>query len=155
MGRKGEEEGRWAGRGPPGEAGSRPGDGTSWLDPGAGRLLGRPDPFTKRRPLGPKGYHRPDDRIRDDVCERIARSGIDAREVEVAVEAGEVTLTGTVESREDKRTLEDVADDVYGVEDVHNRLRLQRSRSTRAPDVAARGPSTAAPRARGRRRRTH
>ncbi len=60
------------------------------------------------------------------MCERIGRSGLDAREVEVAVQAGEVTLTGTVLSRDDKRALEDLADDVFGVEDVHNRLTLTR-----------------------------
>lgn len=159
MARKGEEGGRWTGHGPSGGPGdTRPGDGTGWLDPAhAGRLLGRPDPFARRRSLGPKGYRRPDDRIRDDVCERIARSGIDAREVEVAVEAGEVTLTGTVESRDDKRTLEDVTDDVFGVEDVHNRLRLQRRAPTRerAPRRAAGpnpdepAPATPRPRRRG------
>ncbi len=127
MGRKGEEREGWTGpRQHGGEA--RPGDGVGWVDPGLGTRHGERDPFARRRPLGPKGYRRPDDRIRDEVCERIARSGIDAREVEVAVETGEVTLTGTVGSRDDKRTLEDVADDVFGVEDVHNQLRLQRER---------------------------
>jgi hypothetical protein len=166
MGRKGEEGGRFTGPRPPGEA-RRPGDGPGWLDPDAGRPLGRPDPFSRRPPLGPKGYHRPDERIRDEVCERIARSGIDARDVEVAVEAGEVTLTGTVERRDDKRALEDVADDVFGVEDVHNRIRLRRSRFARPREVAAApaaerppeatAPATPAdptpPRPRGRRRR--
>ena len=161
MGRKGEEGGRWTGHGPPGEAGDRSGDGPGWLDPGAGRLLGRPDPFSRRKHLGSKGYHRPDERIRDDVCERIARSGIDAREVEVAVEAGEVTLTGTVESRDDKRALEDIADDVFGVEDVHNRIRLRRSGLARSreasapertPEPESPSPAAPAPRPRGRRR---
>lgn len=129
MGRKGEDRERWTGRGPAsaGAGGVRPGDGTGWLEPGLGRGHERHDPFTHRRPLGPKGYHRPDERVRDEVCERIARSGLDAREVEVAVKAGEVRLSGTVASREDKRALEDLADDVFGVEDVHNRLRIRRS----------------------------
>jgi hypothetical protein len=127
MARKGEHRERWTGEGaPPAEPGAeRPGDGLGWLDPGlAGRAARHLDPFGRRRFLGPKGYRRPDDRIQDEVCERIARSGIDAREVEVAVQGGEVTLTGTALSREDKRALEDVVDDVFGVEDVHNRLTL-------------------------------
>jgi hypothetical protein len=78
----------------------------------------------KVRPRGPKGYRRSDERIREDVCECIARSGLNAEEVEVKVEGGEVTLTGTVDSRHDKRRLEDMVDDVFGVDDVHNHLRV-------------------------------
>jgi hypothetical protein len=76
---------------------------------------------------GPKGYRRSDDRIRDDVSERIARSWVNADEVEVKVEKGEVTLTGSVERREDKRTLEDIAEDVFGVDEVHNQIRVRRA----------------------------
>ncbi|ABS25918.1 BON domain-containing protein [Anaeromyxobacter sp. Fw109-5] len=75
---------------------------------------------------GPKGYKRSDERIREDVSERIARSNVDADEVEVKVERAEVTLTGFVGSRWDKRMLEDIAEDVFGVDEVHNHLRLRR-----------------------------
>lgn len=74
---------------------------------------------------GPKGFKRSDERIAEDVCERIARSHIDAEQVEVKVKDGEVTLTGFVEARYDKRNLEDIADDVFGVTEVHNQLRVQ------------------------------
>jgi hypothetical protein len=82
---------------------------------------------------GPKGYTRSDERIHEDVCERIARSGVDADEVEVRVEHREVTLTGTVRARQEKWWLEDLADDVFGVEEVHNHLRVAR------PEPGARG----------------
>jgi hypothetical protein len=89
---------------------------------------------------GPKGYKRSDERIREDVCERIARSGIDADEVEVKVDGGDVTLSGTVRSRQEKRWLEDVVDDVFGVDEVHNHLRLRREQERDAahgePDPA-------------------
>lgn len=76
---------------------------------------------------GPKGYRRSDERIREDICDRIAHWGlVDATDVDVRVEDGEVTLTGTVHSRRDKRALEDVVEDVTGVLDVHNRLRVRR-----------------------------
>jgi hypothetical protein len=128
MGRKGEEHDRRAGQGVPaaGPGDRRPGDADSWVDPIAARVS-RLDPFARGHALGPKGYRRPDERIRDEVCERIARSGIDARDVEVGVAQGEVTLSGTALTREDKRALEDVADDVFGVGDVHNRLRLAKA----------------------------
>jgi osmotically-inducible protein OsmY len=73
---------------------------------------------------GPKGYRRSDDRIREDVCECLTRHGeVDASEVDVQVKDGEVTLTGTVPRRQDKRIAEDLAENVSGVKDVHNQLR--------------------------------
>jgi hypothetical protein len=102
-----------------------------WEDRGPLAWLG--DKFreaTGRRGRGPKGYQRSDDRIHDEVCERIARSGIDADEVEVTVKDREVTLSGNVRRRIDKWRLEEVADDVFGVEDVHNGLRVRHASET-------------------------
>jgi hypothetical protein len=82
---------------------------------------------TSRPSRGPKGYTRSDDRIEDEVCERIARSGVDSDDIEVKVEHREVTLTGTVSSRDEKWWLESLVDDVFGVEEVHNRLRVGRA----------------------------
>jgi hypothetical protein len=74
---------------------------------------------------GPQGYQRSDERITEEVCERLTRHGqLDASEIEVQVKNGEVTLEGTVENRRAKRMAEDVAEGVSGVRDVHNRLRL-------------------------------
>ena len=81
-----------------------------------------PGPFTGR---GPKGYQRSDDRIREDVCDRLAQHGqVDAGEIDVQVSDAEVTLTGAVHSREAKRMAEDAADSVQGVREVHNQLRV-------------------------------
>ncbi len=89
---------------------------------GRGRHAGR----------GPRGYQRGDERIREEVCERLAdHPDIDASEMEVAVENGEVTLSGTVEDRWMKRMAEDTADSVSGVRDVHNHLRVQQTSGTR------------------------
>jgi hypothetical protein len=74
---------------------------------------------------GPRGYQRSDDRIKEDVCERMAEHGqLDASDIEVRVASGEVTLEGSVDSRWAKRLAEDLAEDVPGVRDVHNRLRV-------------------------------
>lgn len=79
---------------------------------------------------GPKGYKRTDERIREEVCECIARQGhIDASDVEVKVENGTVILTGTVAQRHHKRVLEQMVERVHGVDDVHNELRLKREES--------------------------
>jgi hypothetical protein len=74
---------------------------------------------------GPKGYKRSDERIKEDVCERLTRDPeVDASEIEVQVKDGEVTLTGTVESRDQKRRAEDVIENVSGVREVNNQLRM-------------------------------
>ena len=75
---------------------------------------------------GPKGYQRADERICDEINERLTAHGlIDASDVECRVQNGEVMLTGFVDSRAAKRAAEDLAEDVYGVRDVHNQLRIR------------------------------
>jgi osmotically-inducible protein OsmY len=74
---------------------------------------------------GPKNYRRSDERIEEEINERLERDPqIDATDIVVTVKDGEVTLSGTVESRRVKRLAEDLVDDVYGVKDVQNRLRM-------------------------------
>lgn len=78
---------------------------------------------------GPKGWQRSDERIRDEVCEALARHpGIDATDIEVQVSGGEVTLAGGVNDRPNKRLAEDIADAVFGVQEVQNQLRVKRER---------------------------
>lgn len=77
--------------------------------------------------VGPKGYVRSSDSLKEQICERLADHGeLDASELEVEVNEREVTLKGTVETREQKRLAERCAESVRGVEDVHNQLRLKR-----------------------------
>jgi osmotically-inducible protein OsmY len=78
------------------------------------------------RGRGPRGYRRSDDRIREDVNDRLTDDPfLDATEIEVAVSACEVTLSGTVDNRFDKRRAEDIAEQVSGVKHVQNNLRVQ------------------------------
>lgn len=75
--------------------------------------------------VGPKGYQRSDERILDDVCERLTRHGqIDAHDIQVNVTSGEVTLSGTVNDRHTKRMVEDITENVRGVKDIHNQLHI-------------------------------
>jgi len=79
------------------------------------------------RYTGPKDYQRADDLIRDDICERLTmHEGIDVSEVSVEVESGVVTLSGMVDDRYEKHLIEDIADDVFGVQDIENHIRVQR-----------------------------
>lgn len=76
---------------------------------------------------GPKGYTRTDERIREDVCERLSwNDEVDATDISVLVDKGEVTLEGSVESRHMKRLAADIAEDVPGVADVHNTIRVRK-----------------------------
>nr|WP_143524105.1 BON domain-containing protein [Xaviernesmea rhizosphaerae] len=82
----------------------------------------------QHRGKGPKGYTRSDDRIRDDLNDRLADDGrLDASDIEVTVSSGEVTLSGTVTSRQDKRYAEDLAEAISGVKHVQNNLRVKSS----------------------------
>jgi len=77
---------------------------------------------------GPKGYRRSDERLKEEVCEQLTDApDIDAVEIEVAVQGGEVTLEGSVPTRNMKRAAEDRAEAVSGVQQVHNRLRVESS----------------------------
>ena len=79
------------------------------------------------RGRGPRGYARPDERIREDVSDRLMDDPyLDASDIEVRVSGREVTLDGTVESRRDKRRAEDIAESVAGVAYVQNNLRVRR-----------------------------
>jgi len=86
------------------------------------------------RGRGPKGYRRSDERIKEDINDRLSEGYLDASDIEVMVINAEVTLTGTVNSRADKRRAEDIAEDVNGVTNVENRIRVKRSDLDRYPE---------------------
>ncbi|NIX76286.1 BON domain-containing protein [Microvirga terricola] len=78
------------------------------------------------RGRGPKGYQRPDARILEDVNDHLTDDPyIDATDIEVSATEGEVTLSGTVASRFEKRHAEDLADSVSGIKHVQNNLRVR------------------------------
>jgi hypothetical protein len=114
---------------------SRGGEMSSY---GAGQYRGR----------GPKGYRRSDERVREDVCECLTEDDfIDATNIEVQVKDCEVTLSGTVNSREEKRRAEDLIDELPGVRDVSNNLRVaneggQREGSQSRPSTMGSSDST-------------
>jgi osmotically-inducible protein OsmY len=94
---------------------------------GGGAFHGQGSYGSRHFGKGPKGYTRADDRIRDDVCERLTYDpDVDASEITVSVSQGEVTLAGEVEDRRSKRRAEDIIEGVPGVRDVHNQLRARK-----------------------------
>lgn len=79
------------------------------------------------RGLGPASYKRPDERIRDDVYERLTDSHIiDARNIMVEVNQGNVTLSGKVTERRMRYAAEDLVADVMGVSNINNQLQVER-----------------------------
>ena len=90
----------------------------------------------KRVFRGPKGYKRSDERIREDVNDHLSQQDhFDPSDIEVSVANGEVTLSGYVQSRHEKFLAEEIADDVSGVTEVHNQIRVRREQT--APGVGA------------------
>ncbi len=127
--------------GPMGSQWQRPGQGyvratgSAWLDRNdpsmrpSGTTLGYGSGASFRG-RGPKGYQRSDERIREDVCECLMDDDhLDASDIEVTVRECEVTLSGAVSSRWEKRRAEDLVEMLSAVQDVHNELRVNRDRS--------------------------
>lgn len=100
----------------PGQAG-RDGD---WRRPS-----GQDRSFESRRGLGPSSYTRSDERIREDLNERLMDDDlVDARNITVEVQNGTVNLSGSVEERWEKHRVEDIADACGGVREVRNNIRV-------------------------------
>lgn len=78
------------------------------------------------RGVGPRGWAPSSARVHDAVCQALAdEPWLDASDILVEVDAGEVTLVGTVASRAQKRIADHLAHRVRGVRDVHNRLAVR------------------------------
>ncbi|MGE5288347.1 MAG: BON domain-containing protein [Micromonosporaceae bacterium] len=85
------------------------------------------NPWTAHGPHSGKGPKRSDARLRDDVARLLHdTSWLDASDVDVQFANGEVTLTGTVATRNDKVLAERLAESVPGVVDIHNQLSINR-----------------------------
>ncbi len=78
------------------------------------------------RGRGPKGYRRSDETIKEDVSEALYRSSeVDASELEVHVSSGNVTLKGFVNDRTQKKLAERAVENLSGVEDIFNEIRVR------------------------------
>jgi osmotically-inducible protein OsmY len=77
--------------------------------------------------IGPSGgtdaEHRPDERIRQDVCDRLMQFGpVDCVTIDVDVADGVVLLRGDVTGRDVSSRVEEVVRSVLGVRSIDNRL---------------------------------
>jgi osmotically-inducible protein OsmY len=72
-----------------------------------------------------------DMRIRKNVTDRLAEdTDLDSSDIEVGVDNGAVTLSGSVDSLWDKRRAEDIAKSVPGIRGVNNELRASMASQT-------------------------
>jgi osmotically-inducible protein OsmY len=98
----------------------------SWFGDEDARNRRERDYEQDHRGRGPRGYTRSDERIREDVCDRLSQDRrVDASDIDVKVSSGEVNLTGQVDSRMARRRAEDCAETISGVRHVQNNLRVQ------------------------------
>lgn len=129
--------GQWqSGQGPswPGSGYGRTGDGgvsqqTGGMQGGTsgGGVFGGPQAGGQAKRRGPKNYQRSDERLRELISDRLIEDPhIDSSEVSVEVKDGEVTLTGTVDDRRTKYQIEELVEQIHGVRDVDNRVRVKR-----------------------------
>jgi len=94
------------------------------------------------RGRGPSGYTRSDERIKEDANDHLTHDwGVDASHITVSVSNGEITLDGTVDSRQAKRRAEDCVEHISGVKHVQNNLRVQ-DRSSSYGSTGAQGASS-------------
>lgn len=76
--------------------------------------------------VGPKGWHLSDEKMRDSICEALARNiHLDASGLEVEVREGVVYLAGEVNDRIMKREAEKVVNNQFGVKDFKNKITLR------------------------------
>ncbi|HZW04918.1 MAG TPA: BON domain-containing protein [Anaerolineaceae bacterium] len=89
-----------------------------------------PGPYTG---YGPRGYRRSDERLREQIYERLTMNGwLDATQINIDVQDGQVTLTGTVKNRREKRLAEETVEDLMGSmlsnsQQVNNHLTVAQS----------------------------
>ena len=90
-----------------------------------------PGPLPKRASArGPKNYRRSDERIAEDINDRLSMGFVDAFNIEAHCANRHVTLSGHVENREEKRAVEAMVDSVPGVSDVTNALTIMKLKNT-------------------------
>jgi hypothetical protein len=74
---------------------------------------------------GPRNYRRSDERIQEDIHDRLSRDwSLDSSDIEVSVKEGVVHLHGKVTDRSVKYRIEDITESVAGVRDIENKIRI-------------------------------
>jgi len=84
------------------------------------------------RGLGPRGYIRSDQRVYEDICDRLTENPfIDASDIVVSVRDRTVALSGRVDNVLARHQAEEIAREAVGVADVRNGLIVAAAASER------------------------
>lgn len=101
------------------------------------------------RGYGPQNYTRSDERLTEEINDRLTNDhDTDARQIEVKVSKGVVTLTGRVSERMMKYRAEEIAEEIPGVKEVDNQIKVtaktenQQERSNSAQSERSASSST-------------
>lgn len=87
----------------------------------------QPDEMRNHKGKGPRNYRRSDERIQEDIHDRLARDwSLDTSDIEVNVKEGVVHLEGSVKERSVKYRIEDITESIAGVKDIENKIRIAR-----------------------------
>jgi hypothetical protein len=98
-------------------------------------------PIGQNSGRGPRGFTRSDERIKEDICERLTdHPDLDATDIEIKVHNGEVTLSGTVNERWNRRVAEDLAEWVSGVKQIQNQIRFLEGSEQQGSQAGRQGP---------------
>lgn len=96
------------------------------------------------RGMGPRSYTRSDERLLEDINERLTEDDyLDATEITVRCVNGVITLEGTVTERWMKHRAEDTADASSGVKQVDNRIQVQSQSQSQSGRSSESGSSQA------------
>lgn len=83
------------------------------------------------RGKGPKNYIRSAERIQEDASDILTDDTlVDASNIEIGIKDNELILSGTVETRFEKRRAERLLENVSGVKNVQNNLRVSNNKTT-------------------------
>ena len=75
---------------------------------------------------GPKNWDKSDEKIREEVCETLyVNRYVDASDIEVEVRNAVVFLSGWVNSRDEKKEVQDSLEALCGVKEIRNELHLR------------------------------
>jgi osmotically-inducible protein OsmY len=100
----------------------------------------------RRFTSGPKGYQRSDERLKEDISERLMElHHIDSSDVSIDVRGAKVVLDGTVPSRHMKHAIEDLVDACPGVQDIDNRVRVANQSMRQSQGTQSQGTHNQSP----------
>lgn len=83
------------------------------------------------RGKGPKNYIRSMERVREDASDRLTEDPfVDASKIEIWIKDNDLILSGTVETKFEKRRAEHLVESVPGAKHVQNNLRVAENKTT-------------------------